>query len=283
MLHRDVIPSPNYSSRGGSDVRLVVLHTAQGARTYQDLGAFFADPSSGVSSHVGIDDTPGVVGEYVHPEHKAWTAASANPVAVQAELCAFAEWSAAEWDAHPQMLSNTAAWVGEECRRFGLPIVAIDAAGVAAGLWGVCQHADLGAWGGGHWDCGPAFPMSRVIEAARGDWLGEPALPEEPAPAEGEPMAVTETVTYRFNELGCFQASNGQLWQKYSQDGGRTWRSRPLIRPSGGPVEARVKDTVSVSVVDGSVYVTTEDTDNVAWMCRLSDDVHQDWDIRRLP
>jgi hypothetical protein len=212
MLHREVIPSPNYSSRGGSDVRLVVLHTAQGARTYQDLGAFFADPASGVSSHVGIDDTPGVVGEYVHPEHKAWTAASANPVAVQAELCAFAEWSAAEWDAHPVMLNNTAAWVGEECRRFGIPIVAIDATAIAAGLWGVCQHADLGAWGGGHWDCGPAFPMSRVIALASGEWLGEP-LPEEPPKGESMSAIVIGNQLHHFAESQDDQGRWLHWWQ----------------------------------------------------------------------
>ncbi len=60
----------------GLGVRLVVLHTAEGARTFEDLGAFFAG-DSGVSSHVGIDDTPGIIGEYVRPENKAWTQGNA--------------------------------------------------------------------------------------------------------------------------------------------------------------------------------------------------------------
>ena len=81
----------------------MVIHTAQGAETYQSLGSFFADPSSGVSSHVGIDDTPGTVGEYVRPDYKAWTAANANPVAIQAELCAWAEWTPEEWARWPEL------------------------------------------------------------------------------------------------------------------------------------------------------------------------------------
>jgi hypothetical protein len=157
-------------------VRLVVLHTAEGARNYRDLGAFFANPSSGVSSQVGIDDTPGEVGEYVRPEHKAWTQANANPFSDSAELCAFAAWDAAEWSRHPVMLQNTAAWVGEECARFGIPIRRLSAAQAQGGEAGVCQHADLGAMGGSHWDCGPAFPMDDVLDMAAG---GAPERPQE--------------------------------------------------------------------------------------------------------
>jgi len=163
MLRRSPIPSPNYSGRGGAAVRLIVLHTAQGARTFAELGNYFANPASGVSSHVGIDDTPGMVGEYVRPDYKAWTAAGANPVAVQAELCAFAEWSTDEWLRHPAMLENAGRWVGEEARRFGIPLTVLSAAEAQSGEAGVCQHVDLGSWGGGHWDCGPGFPMSYVM------------------------------------------------------------------------------------------------------------------------
>jgi hypothetical protein len=149
-------------------VRLIVLHTAEGARTYQELGNFFSNPASGVSSQVGIDDTPNVVGEYVRRDYKSWCAASYNPVATQAELCAFAAWSPEEWQLHPHMLANTAAWVAEEAQHFGIPIVALSAGEAQGGAAGVCQHNDLGAGGGGHWDCGPAFPLGQVLDMARG-------------------------------------------------------------------------------------------------------------------
>lgn len=174
-LTRDPIPSPNYSSRGGTPVRLIVLHTAEGSTTYQSLGAYFASSSAGVSSHAGIDDTPGRIGVYVRREHKAWTQANANPYSVAAELCAFAAWTAQDWANHPQMLANTAAWVAEECAAFGIPLVALTAAQAQDGRSaGVCQHADLGAAGGGHWDCGPNFPMAQVLDMARG---GPPPAP----------------------------------------------------------------------------------------------------------
>jgi hypothetical protein len=172
VLERVWIPSPNYSTRSSS-VRLIVLHTAEGARTFEDLGAFFGHPSSGVSSHVGIDDTPGVVGEYVRRDKKAWTQGNANPYSVAAELCAFAEWDAAEWSRHPGMLANTAAWVAEEAEAFGIPLEALTPYDAQHGAAGVCQHVDLGADGGGHWDCGPAFPIHQVVEMATGNTTPE--------------------------------------------------------------------------------------------------------------
>jgi peptidoglycan hydrolase-like protein with peptidoglycan-binding domain len=154
---------------------LIVLHTAEGALTYQSLGSFFANPASGVSSHTGIDDQAGVIGEYVRRDYKAWTAANANPYAVQTELCAFAEWDPAEWDRHPNMLANCAAWVAEEAQAFGIPIIRLTPAQAQSGTAGVCQHVDLGPMGGGHWDCGPGFPMDRVLQMAGG-------VPASPVP-----------------------------------------------------------------------------------------------------
>ena len=95
-------------------------------------------------------------------------AGEANPYSVSAELCAFAGWDTAEWSRHPQMLLNTADWVAEECSRFGIPIRALTAAEAQGGAAGVCQHVDLGAAGGGHWDCGPNFDMAGIINAATG-------------------------------------------------------------------------------------------------------------------
>lgn len=182
-LRRVPIPSPNYSSRGGSAVRLIVIHTAEGATTYQSLGAYFQGNVE-ASSHTGIDDTPGEIGEYVARGGKAWTAANANPYSVQAELCAFAAWDLATWHAHPTMLSNCAAWCAEESAAFGIPLVALSAAQAQGGGTGVCQHNDLGAAGGGHWDAGPGFPLAEVLAMAGGS-APTPAPPSPPTPAGG--------------------------------------------------------------------------------------------------
>jgi hypothetical protein len=160
-----------------------VCHTAEGSSNIADLGAWFANPASGVSSHVGIDDSPNTVGEYVRRDYKAWTASNANPVAVQAELCAFAEWDSATWNAHPNMLANTAAWIAEEAAAFAIPLVKLTADQAQGGTAGVCQHADLGSWGGGHWDCGPGFPMDAVLALAGG--VTPPPQPTPSPPPAG--------------------------------------------------------------------------------------------------
>jgi len=167
-LTRKAFPSPNYSSRGGSKVRLIVIHTAEGARTIEELGSFFANPSSGVSSHVGIDDKDGIIGEYVRRDYKAWTAANANPVAIQVELCAFAKWTENDWMQHTTMLNNCGRWVAEEAAFFGLPLTVLTDAQAQGSGKGICQHSNLGQWGGGHWDCGSSFPMDYVLDIARG-------------------------------------------------------------------------------------------------------------------
>ncbi len=186
-LKRDWIPSPNYSSRGGSGVRLVIVHTAEGATTYKALGNYFGSGSAGVSSHVGIDDTPGRIGEYVKRPNKAWTSGDANPYSVNVELCGFASWSPAEWERHPAMLDNCARWIAEECRYYGIPIKKLSA-GQAASGWGVCGHVDVSG-PGGHWDPGPSFPWAKVIDAAKtGGPVYGPAA--EPIPAGGVPLAI---------------------------------------------------------------------------------------------
>lgn len=165
-LIRVWIPSPNWSNRN-SPVRLIVLHTAQGARTFQSLGSFFSNSSSGVSSHTGIDDTLGTIGEYVKRPNKAWTQAAANPYSIATELCAFAEWNSQEWQRHPNMLENASQWIAEEAAYFGIPIRRLTAQQAQDGKTkGVCQHVDLGSAGGNHWDCGPNFPMDSVLSRA---------------------------------------------------------------------------------------------------------------------
>ena len=180
-LKRVWIPSPNYSSRGGSGVRLIVLHTAEGARTIESLGGFFQG-DVGASSHTGADDKSNTVGEYVSRGNKAWTQSNFNPAAVSIELCGFASWSRDEWmNNHSNMLDNCAKWIAEEAAHFGLPITKLSSSQAQGSGRGVCQHNDLGAGGGGHWDCGSGFPIDHVLDLARG---GAGVTTEE----EGEEM-----------------------------------------------------------------------------------------------
>ncbi len=65
------------------------------------------------------------------------------------------------------MLENCARWIAEEAAKFGIPINEAFTIAGAGPSRGVCQHDDLGSWGGGHWDCGSGFPIDEVLEMAR--------------------------------------------------------------------------------------------------------------------
>jgi peptidoglycan hydrolase-like protein with peptidoglycan-binding domain len=216
-LQRVWIPSPNYSSRGGSAVRLIVLHTAEGCTTLESLGNFFASSSSGVSSHTGIDDKRGKIGEYVSRGNKAWTQGNANPVCVATEICGFASWSESTWrNSHPNMLYNAADWVKEEAAKYGIPITKLTASQAQGGSKGVCQHRDLGSWGGGHSDCGNGFPMDYVLDLARG---GSPA-----PPSGGGGSTSGKAPTLHVDYFGTSHNStcpDVQVWQ--AQMSGRGW------------------------------------------------------------
>jgi hypothetical protein len=176
------------------------------------LGAWFQNPGANCSSHAGADDQANTIGEYVKRPNKAWTQSNANPYCVSLELCGFASWSTSEWDAHPNMLANCAAWIAEECAHFGIPITRLNASQAQGSGRGVCQHVDLGAMGGGHWDCGSGFPMDRVLDMARGGGSA-PASTEEDemiasAVSDGGTLHVfwagddQQTVRYRYQRRG---------------------------------------------------------------------------------
>jgi hypothetical protein len=226
-LKRVWIPSPNYSSRSGSGVRLIVLHTAEGARTIESLGGFFQG-DVGASSHVGADDKANTIGEYVKRSNKAWTQSSFNSVAVSIELCAFASWSTEEWHRHPNMLENCALWIAEEARYYGLPITRLNASQAQGSGRGVCQHVDLGSAGGGHHDCGSGFPMDYVLTMAHGGSPGPGPEQEEnqliaSAQSDGGTLHVfwvgtdRQTVRYRYQKKNTTDWVDGGVFTKASK------------------------------------------------------------------
>jgi hypothetical protein len=241
-LKRVWIPSPNYSSRSGG-VRLIVLHTAEGARTIESLGGFFQG-DVGASSHVGADDQPNTIGEYVRRENKAWTQSDFNNAAVSIELCGFAEWSTAEWrDNHPTMLANCAAWIAEEAAHFGIPITKLSASQAQGSGRGVCQHNDLGAGGGGHWDCGPNFPIDYVLDMARGG-AGAPTT------TEGENMiasAVSDGGTCHVWWVG---TDGKTVWYRYQPKGKTDWVDGGVFTKAGKGIAGLAATLTSIGSLE---------------------------------
>jgi hypothetical protein len=166
-LKRIWIPSPSYRSGRSGNPRLLVLHTTEGSRTVESLGNYFANRANEVSSHAGADDKPNTIGTYVSRANVAWTQGDANDESISLEMCAFAAWPESEWAKHPNLIDNVAQWLAEESKFFDIPLVRVSPRQALSSGTGVCEHRDLGAWGGGHHDCGDGFPLGDVIQMAR--------------------------------------------------------------------------------------------------------------------
>lgn len=208
------MPSPNYSSRGGSKITTVVLHTTEGAMKIRDLGAWFAQPSAQCSSHHGADNYErGVLGAYVYESNKAWTQANANPWCLSLEMCAYASWSRDTWlNSKGTLLHNAADWVAWMCGKYGIPIRALSNADAQnPNVKGVCQHVNLGSSGGGHSDCGSGFPMDQVLQWAAGSKPG-------PSPAGGAEVASSTAFYNGQRHRACIWATDGKV--NYCPPGG---------------------------------------------------------------
>lgn len=248
-LRRIWIPSPNFSSRGGASVRLIVLHTAEGARTIEDLGHFFASSSVQASSHAGADDKPGIIADFVNREEKAWHVAGFNPVAVGLEQCAFASWSREEWMHHPALLDNAARWVAEEAAHFNIPIVKLSAAQAQQGGRGVCQHRDLGSIGGGHNDCGDGYPIDYVLELARGHGANPTPAPK---PQE-EHNSLLASATSQDGVFHLFSLKDGWIHYSYQKPHEITW--------TGGEAGKQIAELVPFAPAPGVVSIDAHNHD----------------------
>jgi len=176
-----MIASPNHSARSGKPVRLLIVHTAEGARTVESLGSWFSAAARQVSSHAGIDDSR--IETYVPYDRAAWTCRSANDISDNVELCGFAAWTRDTWiNGHHRMLELCAQWLRDRATARGIPLRKLTPAQVAAGAPGVIAHVDwtLGMHDGSHTDCGTGFPWDVVMAMATG-----PATAPVPAPAPG--------------------------------------------------------------------------------------------------
>ena len=193
-LKRIWYPSPHHSARSGS-VRLIVLHTTEGAQTIESLANWFANPSAQVSSHVGADNKrQGTIAEYVRRDRAAWAQGNYNSASTCIEMCTPAGaangWSRSYWlNSQGWLLDNCAAWIAEEARHYGIPIVKLSAAQAQGSGRGLCGHVDIQPRD--RTDPGPGFPWDVVISKATG---GTP-----PAPPLEEGNEMTPAVAFWYN------------------------------------------------------------------------------------
>jgi hypothetical protein len=135
-------PSPNFSSRGGQKVRLIVAHDCEG--NYAGSIAWFAMAQSRVSAHLVLKEDGSEATQMVAWANKAWHAVAFNGFSEGIEAAGYAVkgFAAAEWEA----LAALVAW------RLHVNGIPCQEATPANNWTGFTEHAKLGAAGGGHHD-----------------------------------------------------------------------------------------------------------------------------------
>jgi hypothetical protein len=170
----------NQSSRDGARPSLIVLHTTTdpdgggphfwdepGLKDLRQLGAWFGNPDSAVSSHIANDEQ-GHDARYVRDGRKAWTEVAFNSVSLSIEQIGTDAYSRRTWlTQRAAQLENTAEWIAHWHRRWGIPIARAKVSGSTVLRPGVTTHAQLGSAGGGHDDPGPGYPLGHVLVLAR--------------------------------------------------------------------------------------------------------------------
>lgn len=136
--------SPNWSSRGGAKINLLVYHETAGH--YAGDVSWLCNPKADASAHAVLREDGKELTQLVRLHDKAWHAAYYNPHSIGIE--------------HSNVTSkgySTEAQLQESARLFGWLCVTFDIPVRIAkpGHWvGICRHQDLGALGGGHTQCG---------------------------------------------------------------------------------------------------------------------------------
>jgi Rv2525c-like, glycoside hydrolase-like domain len=164
------------SPRGTAPVIWVVLHTAEGATSVDNLRNFFADPNTQASCHAGADDTQLSDG-WVPYDRAAWTLRNGNPISDNLEMCGFASWTRAQWLEHAGMIRNAARWAAGRCQARGIPARRLTVAQVAArNTAGILDHNTYtqATGDGTHWDIGPGFPWDVFLADVARFMNGEP-------------------------------------------------------------------------------------------------------------
>jgi hypothetical protein len=160
------------SARNGATVRVLAVHTAEGALTVAALRSFFDRATAQGSSHAGADAdgnlADGAADGFVDYSRAAWTLRNGNAWSDNLELCAFAAWTRTQWLARPKLLEACALWLARRYKARGIPLTKLTVAQLRAQQRGVIDHDDYSdATGDGtHWDVGENFPWDVVIPRA---------------------------------------------------------------------------------------------------------------------
>jgi hypothetical protein len=257
-IEEEWIPTRNYSSRGGAEPVKLAVHATEGILRYDDLGYFFQG-DVGASSHAGADNYSTVFGAYVDEDYGAWTQCNMNSVCLAIEQCAPSgasyNYSREYWLAnYDLLLHNTARWLRHMSDKWAIPLVGLSSS-QAQDSWtpGVCQHANFGTPGCNHGDCGPGYPIDKVLEWA---WSGAPSGPPE-TPAE-EDIMTPACARWKGNlYFTCIGKNDSVVYYKGPDTGGEFWQVDPGSHAIGGNSIHVDDDGIVISYINPGHAVCT--------------------------
>jgi hypothetical protein len=170
-----VVPCRNFTRANRTTVDNIVIHTieiVEASFSADRTAAWGAGPNAPRASwHACFDDDSTI--ECVPQEHVAWAAPGLNRRGIQLEHAGFARQSADEWfdPFSRRMLKRSAIYAAAACKRWSIPVVFVDAAGLARGERGITTHYQVTKGPGkgrtNHTDPGRGFPMSTYLDMVR--------------------------------------------------------------------------------------------------------------------
>ncbi len=186
------VASPNYNSRGGTNIDRIVIHTTQGS--YAGAISWFQNPDSDVSAHYVIRSSDGEVTQMVREANRGWHVGTWNSRSIGIEH--------EGWVADPgrwytdAMYRSSAALTRHLCNKYGIPIDRTHIVG----------HVE--APGATHTDPGSGWDWDRYLSLVR----GEPPRPAYAASysAQSAPAEMTS-------------GERAVAWIEYRNDGANTW------------------------------------------------------------
>jgi N-acetyl-anhydromuramyl-L-alanine amidase AmpD len=180
----DPAPSCNYSSRNGTSITHVTLHTVQG--TYAGCISWFKNCNAQVSAHYVIRSSDGQITQMVREADKAWHVGTENPYTIGIEHEGYI--NNPSWYT-TAMYHASAALVRNICQRRGIPRNSTWFGDACTGSTSAClvkscirikahqqypnqTHTDVGP----HWDwnryyqlvAGPTYTIQQTLTAASG-------------------------------------------------------------------------------------------------------------------
>jgi hypothetical protein len=166
VCHRNYFPANKDSgTRRIEEIRWIVLHSTEGG-TASSVARYFQSPNAGGSTHLVVDE--GECQRCLNDNQVPWGAQGANRQGFHIEQCAFAKWTEEEWKLHNQMLRRAAYKTALHCKKFGIPVRFVLAAGLKQGRKGITTHVECSkAFGGTHWDPGKGWPRSLFLDYVR--------------------------------------------------------------------------------------------------------------------